>query len=63
MSMFNYALTFDTRVVNYPVPEGKTGQQMVDVLHKRVEQLGATKTGNFSVDCEMYQGKHSKLFE
>lgn len=38
-----------------PVPEGKSGQQMVDLLQKQVELLGAVKTGNFSVDCETYQ--------
>ena len=43
-----------TSVVNYPVPEGQSGQQTVDMLQKRVEDMGATKTGNFSVDCETY---------
>ncbi len=42
-------------VMAYPVPEGQSGKQTVDVLQKRVEDLGATKTSNFSVDCETYQ--------
>ncbi|KAL4226133.1 mediator complex subunit Med20 [Mactra antiquata] len=42
-------------VYAFPVPEGKSGQQVVDSLQKQVELLGAVKTGNFSVDCETYQ--------
>lgn len=38
-----------------PVPEGKSGQQVVDGLQKQVEMMGATKSGNFLVDCETYQ--------
>ena len=37
------------------MPEGKSGQQMVDLLQKQIELLGAVKSGNFSVDCETYQ--------
>ncbi|XP_014678541.1 PREDICTED: mediator of RNA polymerase II transcription subunit 20-like [Priapulus caudatus] len=42
-------------VYQWPLPEGKNGQQAVEILQKRVEQLGATKTGTFCVDCETYQ--------
>ena len=41
-------------MVTYPVPEGQSGQQTVDILQKRVEDLGAVKTGNFTVDCDTY---------
>ncbi|XP_046542963.1 mediator of RNA polymerase II transcription subunit 20-like [Haliotis rubra] len=39
----------------YPVPEGKSGQQVVDTLQRQTEQLGAVKAGNFCVDCETFQ--------
>ena len=42
-------------VYMFPVPEDKSGQQVVDSLQRQVEQLGAVKTGNFCVDCETYQ--------
>ncbi|KAJ8302039.1 hypothetical protein KUTeg_021026 [Tegillarca granosa] len=42
-------------VYAYPVPEGKSGQQVVDTIQKQLEQLGAIKSGNFCVDCETYQ--------
>lgn len=42
-------------VYAYPVPEGKSGQQVVDTIQKQLEQLGAVKSGNFCVDCETYQ--------
>ena len=45
------------RVMNYRIPDGKTGQQVVDLLQKRVELLGATKSGTFSVDYEMHQAR------
>lgn len=41
-------------VYAFPVPEGKSGQQVVDSLQKQVELLGGVKTGNFLVDCETY---------
>lgn len=34
--------------------EGKSVQQTVDILHKKLEQLGAVKQGSFCVDCETY---------
>ncbi|XP_059143401.1 mediator of RNA polymerase II transcription subunit 20-like isoform X2 [Physella acuta] len=42
-------------VYSYPVPEGRSGAQVVDVLQKQVETLGGIKMGNFHVDCEAYQ--------
>ncbi|XP_050412133.1 mediator of RNA polymerase II transcription subunit 20 isoform X2 [Patella vulgata] len=42
-------------VYYYPVPEGKSGQQVVDGIQKQIELLGAVKTGNFCVDCETFQ--------
>lgn len=41
-------------VCQVPVAEGKSVQQTVDLLHKKLEQLGATKQGSFCVDCETY---------
>lgn len=38
----------------YPAPEGKSGQQAADGLAKLLEALGATKVGNFCVECESY---------
>ena len=34
--------------------EGKSVQQSVDIVHKKLEQLGAVKQGSFWVDCETY---------
>lgn len=42
-------------VYQWPVPEGKGGFEAAEILHKRLETLGATKAGTFSVDCENYQ--------
>ncbi|KAK7916677.1 hypothetical protein WMY93_012438 [Mugilogobius chulae] len=57
-----------TCVCQVPVAEGKSVQQTVDLLHKKLEQLGAVKQqGNFCVDCETYHatatasGQSSKL--
>ncbi|MCJ8744122.1 hypothetical protein PDJAM_G00114940 [Pangasius djambal] len=43
-----------TCVCQVPVVEGKSVQQTVEQLHKRLEQLGAVKQGSFFVDCETY---------
>jgi len=43
-----------TVVIPWEVPEGKSGQQAVEILQQRTELLGAQKTGNWSVDCEAY---------
>ncbi|XP_008280928.1 mediator of RNA polymerase II transcription subunit 20 [Stegastes partitus] len=56
-----------TCVCQVPVAEGKSVQQTVDLLHKKLEQLGAVKQGSFCVDCETYHatgnvsGQPSKL--
>ncbi len=38
----------------YPVPQDKTAPQAVELLQKRILNLGATHTGQFLVDCETY---------
>ncbi|XP_062401442.1 mediator of RNA polymerase II transcription subunit 20 [Sardina pilchardus] len=56
-----------TCVCQVPMAEGKSVQQTVDMLHKKLEQLGAVKQGSFWVDCETYHatgntsGQPSKL--
>uniref|UniRef100_A0A8C9V631 Mediator of RNA polymerase II transcription subunit 20 n=1 Tax=Scleropages formosus TaxID=113540 RepID=A0A8C9V631_SCLFO len=40
--------------LHVPVAEGKSVQQTVDLLHKKLEQLSAVKQGSFFVDCETY---------
>ncbi|CAG06837.1 unnamed protein product, partial [Tetraodon nigroviridis] len=56
-----------TCVCQVPVAEGKSVQQTVDALHRRLEQLGAVKQGSFCVDSETYAatasvgGQPSKL--
>lgn len=47
-------LCFSRSVCQVPVAEGKSVQQTVDILHKKLEQLGAVKQGSFCVDCETY---------
>ena len=50
----NIVLFVSSSVCQVPVTEGKSVQQTVDVLHKKLEQLGAVKQGSFCVDCETY---------
>jgi len=38
----------------YPPPADKTVQQAVEILQRRILNLGATHTGQFLVDCETY---------
>ena len=38
----------------FPLIEGLTGPQTLDVLHKRITALGARVSGQFVVDCETY---------
>lgn len=38
----------------FPLLEGMTGPQTLDVLHKRITGLGAKSSGQFLVDCESY---------
>lgn len=42
----------------YPVPESKSGSQTVEMLQKRLEAMGAIKSGNFCIDCETYATAH-----
>ncbi|KAI8771856.1 mediator of RNA polymerase II transcription subunit 20 [Biomphalaria glabrata] len=41
-------------VYMYPVPEGRSGAHVVEVLQKQVETIGGVKMGSFVVDCESY---------
>ncbi|XP_040508671.1 mediator of RNA polymerase II transcription subunit 20 isoform X2 [Gallus gallus] len=58
-----------TCVTQVPVLEGKSVQQTVELLSKKLELLGAEKHGAFGVDCETYhtaaaissQGQTGKL--
>ncbi len=38
----------------YPVAQDKTAPQVIELLQKRIVNLGATPTGQFLVDCETY---------
>ncbi|KAF8766619.1 Mediator of RNA polymerase II transcription like protein [Argiope bruennichi] len=40
----------------FPIPEGKSGQQATEILQKRLETIGAIKTGTFCVECELIRG-------
>ena len=44
---------------NYPLPEGKTGQQASEGICKIIEALGGIRAGNFSVDCESFHSTPS----
>lgn len=44
-----------TCVYTYPVPEGKSGQVVVEGLQRQIELLGAVKAGHFCVDCDIFQ--------
>ncbi len=39
---------------HFPQPPDKTVQQAVEILHRRILNLGASHTGQFLVDCETY---------
>jgi len=38
----------------YPVPHDKTAAQAIEIIQKRIINLGAKHTGQFLVDCETY---------
>jgi mediator of RNA polymerase II transcription subunit 20 len=38
----------------YPVPHDKTAAQVIELIQKRIVNLGAIHTGQFLVDCETY---------
>ncbi|XP_027627710.1 mediator of RNA polymerase II transcription subunit 20-like [Tupaia chinensis] len=44
-----------------PVAEGKSVQQTVELLTRKLELLGAEKEGTFCVDCETYHTAASTL--
>ena len=44
-----------------PVAEGKSVQQTVELLTRKLEMLGAEKQGTFCVDCETYHTAASTL--
>jgi len=41
-------------LLSFPLIEGLTGPQTLEVLHKRITVLGARLSGQFVVDCETY---------
>eukprot|EP00794_Sanderia_malayensis_P020128 gene20128-22100_t len=41
-------------LVQNEIPEGKSAQQVIDVLQKKIELAGAERSGNWSVECETY---------
>ncbi|XP_078465646.1 mediator of RNA polymerase II transcription subunit 20 isoform X2 [Lampetra planeri] len=43
-----------TSVCQWPLADGKSIQQNVEILAKKLELMGATKQASFLVDCEMY---------
>ncbi len=43
-----------SRLQQFPVAEGKSGPQIIELLSKRVLALGAIQSGSFIVDCETY---------
>lgn len=44
-----------------PVAEGKSLQQTVEILTRKLELLGAEKQGTFCVDCETYHTAASTI--
>ncbi|XP_002742364.1 mediator of RNA polymerase II transcription subunit 20-like [Saccoglossus kowalevskii] len=52
-----------TCVCQWPVPDNKSVQQVVDMIAKRVELLGSNKSGTFCVDCETYQSSPMMMLQ
>ncbi|KAM6333197.1 mediator of RNA polymerase II transcription subunit 20 isoform 1-T1 [Alca torda] len=50
-----------TCVSQVPVAEGKSVQQTVEILTRKLEMLGAEKQGTFCVDCETYHTAASTI--
>uniref|UniRef100_A0A8B9TL35 Mediator of RNA polymerase II transcription subunit 20 n=1 Tax=Anas platyrhynchos TaxID=8839 RepID=A0A8B9TL35_ANAPL len=48
-------------VTQVPVAEGKSVQQTVEMLTRKLELLGAEKQGTFCVDCETYHTAASTM--
>lgn len=53
--------TLPSSVSQMPVAEGKSVQQTVELLTRKLEMLGAEKQGTFCVDCETYHTAASTL--
>ncbi|XP_040577274.1 mediator of RNA polymerase II transcription subunit 20 isoform X2 [Lepeophtheirus salmonis] len=43
-----------TALLVYPLPQDKTASQTIEIIQKRILNLGANHTGQFLVDCETY---------
>ncbi|KAL7985293.1 hypothetical protein Chor_003863 [Crotalus horridus] len=50
-----------TCVSQMPIAEGKSVQQTVEILTRKLELLGAEKQGTFCVDCETYHTAASTM--
>ena len=48
-----------TLLQSLTVPADKTAPQYVEVIQRRISNLGAVKTGQFLVDCETYTSTSS----
>ena len=44
-----------TCVIPVPLNEGRSAKQVVDSIQMKLEQLGAEKQPNWTIDCETYQ--------
>ena len=53
-SMALIVIFSNSSLVHVDIPEGKTGQQVLDAFQKKFELAGATKTGSWSVECDTY---------
>ncbi len=45
---------FMSSLVQCDIPEGKSSQQVLDSLQKKIELAGAERSGNWLVECETY---------
>ncbi|XP_054159514.1 mediator of RNA polymerase II transcription subunit 20-like [Oppia nitens] len=41
-------------VYSLPIPSGKSGQHMIELISKQLETFGAQKCGQFYVECDTY---------
>lgn len=49
-----------TCLVQSDVPEGRSGQQVIDSLQRKIEQAGGQRNGNWLVECETYYSSQSQ---
>lgn len=47
-------------LVQSDVPEGRSGQQVIDSLQRKIEQAGGQRNGNWLVECETYYSSQSQ---